>query len=459
MATAESARPEDGEPGRSRLSARSLALCLMALLALGGIARSWNNAGRWNAIDFYQFWLIGDALREGDAGDIYSPEERTRLGLKYYELVKIDETGTDVPRPRAKRAQTAGDRKILETYSTPWLYTVFWALGRGDYTADQRLFQRVSMALYVAGIALLCAMLGYSRGDALIAVAVLLEIFGPFFNDEGLGNVSRFQFGWLVLVAWLLTRPRLQWRDEAAGFVLGATIAFKPNIAMVAIVIGFGWLVTGQWKKLARVVAGSIAGAAFAVAASSAVFGSASHWLRWLDALRALMRPGQWVDPNYSLARWLREGWGIEAAGTLSVLVPAVALLCLFLGRARVAAAARSSDAASASFARRWDVFLIGLGATVPLVSAELSWFHYYISALILVFYLLRPGGVARASPGRLARRAIAFAAFAAFSIDVPRRLADFPVKSYIAVAVTGAVLLLAAALWEALGREAPAEA
>jgi hypothetical protein len=427
----------------SRSGPRPL-LALALLVAVWFFARSWNAAPRWVAIDFYQFWVVGDVVRGGEPGDVWSAPARVELGQRYAERAALrargEADGAPPPRQGAKRAAAAREREELETYSTPWLYTVFAFLGDGRYSSDQALFERLSLVLYLAALLALAASLGFSAVECALLASLSMSMFGPFLEDESLGNVSRLQFALLAAVAWLLAR-RWKFARLAAGVVLGLTIAFKPNIAVAAVALGLGWMFSGQWRKLAEVLLGALVGVALAVAISSARFGTAEAWSWWARELAALMQPGAWDGSNYTLARLLRESFASESATFVGALLALGLGACLWTSRRSVAKAVETRDERSAEFLRDWDVLLMGLGATLGLLASELSWFHYYASALLLVLALLRPARDAEAPAAARLRQFLGGAGLVALSLEIPRLLLELPDGAGLPLVVGGALL------------------
>lgn len=440
--------------------ARGPLLALALLAALWSFARSWNYAGRWASIDFYQFWVIGDVVREGAPGDIWSAQARTELGAKYAGSARDAFAKSAQERPASRRLVAAREREELETFSTPWLYTVFALAGDGRYRRDQTLFQRASLCLYVLGLLALASALRYCAAEGLLLVAVLLQAFGPFLEDESLGNVSRFQFALLAAVAALLTR-RTRAARWAGGVVLGLAVAFKPNIAPAAVVLGVGWVVSGQWRKLGDVVLSSVLGALLAVACSSFYFGTPECWVWWWRELATLLQPGAWGESNYSLARLLREHAGIAELAFLGPALGLGVLGSLWVSRTSIANAAKASDERSIEELRQWDVLLLGLGVLLGLLASELTWFHYYGSALILVLYLMRPWRAADApassATGGGTNRMLAVLGLFLLSLETLRMLFELPTAINLPIVVAGALLLFACGCWSAArGLRAP---
>ena len=137
-AGADGAQP--GERAGNRASSRVWSLALRALrtglclaLAIGAASSSWSRWGDSNALDFYQFWLVGQAAGQMQPGRIWSPAGRVALGEIGARLaLRPDSTG-------AMRL-AARKRLVLETYSTPLLYATFSAVSTGDYESDYLFF-------------------------------------------------------------------------------------------------------------------------------------------------------------------------------------------------------------------------------------------------------------------------------------------------------------------------------
>ena len=361
------------------------------VLAFFALTQAWYEVERMACIDYYQFWVVGQAIRHHETGDIYSAEERARLGRLYYERA-VDEAG---PSPETSRRWLAARRReTLETYSTPWLYTLFATFSTGDYARDETRFQRVSIAAYVAGIALLCSALGYSVAAAAAALAVFLWWFAPAVSDMHVGNVNRIEIALLAsFAAGRSIAARIMPQRIAtfiASAILGAAVLFKPNLVFVPFVVGAGWLMLGRRRETAGGVAGFAIGAAVSLALSAVASGSAAAWRSWCAELPELLREYDHTleSGNYAVIRLLKERAGIDASLALPIVLLAAIAAALFVaGRARRGAAAevaRRNDAL-------WDALLTGLGAAVSLLAAQLAWAHYFLLAIPLALVLLRP--------------------------------------------------------------------
>jgi len=141
-------------------------------------------------VDFYQFWVVGQALGHTDVTDVYSTGGRRRLGAEYLDLARRE--------ANPRRAAVAEYRQTLETYSTPFLYAVLKTLSGGDYEIDFRNYRLLMLACLVLGVAILARLLGHSLAMTLGAIAVFSAWFAPFTSDMRVGNVNSIQLALLA---------------------------------------------------------------------------------------------------------------------------------------------------------------------------------------------------------------------------------------------------------------------
>lgn len=439
---------------------RALAL----LLALYALVSARDFGQRPACIDYYQFWVVGRAVGSHETHDVYSDSERERLGRLSYQQALADAAaktppGAGAPVP-TKRLQAARQRQILETYSTPWLYTLFGLFSSADYDASQRDFQLASLLGYVLAIVLLARVLALPAAATLLWIAVLLQWFNPFVDDLIAGNVNRLQLLALAVFLFLGARGRFRARHALAGSLLGATLAFKPNLAAAAFVLLLGWTIAGERRRVLATAAGILAGGLAAVLASAAYFGSIAPWTTWLRQLPMLMTAGSATagsadEGNYSLARLLHDSAGLAIGPFLSAFLLAGLVVALVVERRRRVASASPSSPDPAR-----DLLLLGSGAALALLSSELSWQHYFVALVPLAMALLRPatstGPAGEGSPARSLLALAALLGLALVSLQNVGRLFDFHSPSTAAAVVSGGTLLLFAIALVDLARPRP---
>lgn len=364
-------------------------LALALLLAALGQASVF--ALRWDCFDFYQFWVVGQAVREPDTGNVWSKDERLRLGQEWARRA-VAKQGPQSADPSTRRGVAASRRQDLETYSTPWLYTLFGWCASGDYDTDLGRFQHAGLAAFALAVLGLARLAGLSWSAGALLVAFLLTFFAPTLSDLRVGNVNRLQLAALALS--LLAGARRGAWQIAAGFVLGLSVMFKPNLAYPALALGLGWLVLGRWERLVRQVPAALVGAAAAFGLSSLWFGGAQSWRDWSAVLGELM--GEYDHAlskgNFALVRLLEDA-GVGGAGAIVGVLMLAALVAALVARRRAGAPPAALE----------DLALAGLGGALSVSTSKLAWVHYYLLVVPLAIYLLRPAAPAWARAGGFA--------------------------------------------------------
>ena len=207
--------------------ARDVTALLLLLLALAGVARLWHLSRNSVGVDFYQFWAVGRLLARDGPVDVYSEAGRERHGR---ELLLEARRGDS-----EYRTLVAGERRVLETYSTPFFYTTF-RLGTGeDYERDLRLYRWACLAALVVGLGRAC---GHGWPACAGLVAAFTVWFEPAVSDLQVGNVNAPQLGLLSLFLWGRSGKHRPGRDLAGGVLLGLATAFKPTTILSFATIG-----------------------------------------------------------------------------------------------------------------------------------------------------------------------------------------------------------------------------
>ena len=415
---------------------------LAFLLAAYALVSAWDTSVRPACIDYYQFWVVGRVVKLKESSDVYSDAERKRLGGVYWQRAVADSearaprpsdgSARRAPAPTTKRLQAANQRQELETFSTPWFYTVFGLFSGADYERSQDLFQRASLVAYAAAILLLARLLGFSGAAAALLLAALLQWFNPFLDDVVAGNVNRIQLLVVAVFLWLECRAAFPGRHALAGAILGSLLAFKPNLAAIAAVVLLGWGFAGEIRRVVLSIAGMILGILASVLVSARFFGSFAPWGSWSGELSKLMTPGSPSagdarEGNFSFVRLLESSAGVTPGLALPLALLAATILTLVLERRRPGARDRSARV----------VLLVGIGAVFSLLSTELAWQHYFVAAVPLAMYLLRPAS------GPLLSTALALVALAMVSLQNVGRLFDLQKPAAGAAVVSAGTLIL----------------
>jgi len=427
------------------LARRDFWLVLLLVVVVGRLF--WLDLRATSAgVDFYQFWLVGQAQQRVTIEDIYAPEGR-RVLL---------EAGRSVLSAQPDSARLGGAvefRQSIETFSTPLLYMAVDSLARGDYDVDLARFHLLSFVCFVLGVGLLSRLCRMSWTTTGLILLVLFACSEPLRSDARVGNVNQIQLAGIALYLWLLRGSSSALRQGLAGAFVGVLTLFKPTLGLGFGFLALGWLLRREWRRLAIECVGFSIAAVAAIAASSAFLGSRRAWLDWLAALPALSRDADVsvAIGNFSLARVVTEQGGPDVSAPLLLVLVLATACALWLGARR---APRERSEARA-FERELLTFVLGCASCV--VALPLVWLHYEILLVPLAVFLLRSRG-ASSAPGLVERIALALASvcvlgrpIAAFAPSAEPYTAALP---YIA----GALVLVALGLLDLfrLGRREP---
>jgi hypothetical protein len=199
---------------------------------------------------------------------------------------------------------------------------------------------------------------------------------------------------------------------------MGMLVAFKPNLLMIPILLGFSELASKRYRDVLADLTGLTIGLATAVAVSSWRFGSLGCWFEWAHMIQKL--GSQLSMPsgygNISISRALFEATGRNLFGLLTMCVLACALAAIWFGRLSVAWTARPCTVVDdrkikdmggppvpldfslnhldrcrrdIEFCR--ELALFGLAETMTFMTSGLAWLHYPILIFPFVMLMARP--------------------------------------------------------------------
>jgi hypothetical protein len=315
----------------------TLAIWLLAIESVITLCRS--SAGNFG-FDFYLFWVNGDIVRHNaglhpPALSIYGHDAEHTWGRRYLELARDKSF---------HQRQAAANWPTLETICSPFFYWVFSVLSPRDYDHALTVFGIVSLTSLLLAIVLLSWRLKFSIAGIGAAVA-LAALSAPVFSDFQVNNINCPQL--LACAIYLLLRDRARKRGGStmrftlAGAALGLLIAFKPNLLLVAILLGFSGLFTRQWKSLIAESTGFFSAIALAVAICSWRLGGVSCWIDWLHITRELGSVPTKASAygNFSLTRLIYEETGKNLVGIAAAISIAVATIAIWRGRTGISPA------------------------------------------------------------------------------------------------------------------------
>ena len=351
------------------------------LFAAVGLIMAWRTARLASGVDFYQFWVVGQAMHRPGL-NVYSDDARRELGAEFLKSA----SGSSSPRQIA----AAAFRPTLETYSSPFLYAVFRVFSSGWYEIDLDRYRGILIAGMVFSIVMFTRLLNQSWNITSIAIGWTCLWFAPFSADMEVANVNGAQLAALAVYLWMRMRLRGPRRDLLSGALLGIAIAFKPNIIFVVAMLMAYWLLNGQWRYLLYSGIGVAAGAAAAVGAAAIAFGSFFPWIEWTSAVASL--PEEAISTeygNFALTRVVRYWWGGSAEMATFTLLAILPVIGMTVRRARM----RKADAFASD--GEGEVLALALGCLLVVLMPRLAWLQYYILTIPAILLLLgRPSSL-----------------------------------------------------------------
>ncbi len=279
---------------------------------------------------------------------------------------------------------------MLETYSTPFLYTVAGVFASGRYDRDHAGFVLLSLGCGLFGALAICRLLRFEPLSCAAAIALLGLAFAPFLSDLRVGNVNAIQLGLLAAFLGVRNLPRPALADPAAGAILGLAVMFKPNLGCVALMLAMAGRSTGVWRRWPAWARGG--------GGRRRRDRRLEPLLRDVPGLVELVRRGP-LDTRRDRRREDRElrsraasrrPLGVRAAPLLAAAAVGAMLVIAWASRRR-GAASTGNEIEPRSAGR--DVLLVGTGCMAYLLSAPLVWVHYFVLVVPLALFLLRPAG------------------------------------------------------------------
>jgi len=371
-----------------------VALGLAGLLAAIALVNVWRAGRSTRGIDYYEFWIGVEAVRQQAVPDIYAEPAKAVLAERYLK------SGAPVPSSEvwtaksARQQEVARDTKGIGIFATPALHATLSVLQTGDYEEDIERFQLAGLAAFAAGVMLLGRAYKASLVWQFLAIMWLAMNFGPMASDVHAANVNRLQLGMVGLATWLLAGAEKRGRCAAAGVVLAFAVLFKPNVALAGLLLGWHWAWARRWERLGWFALGAAAGGVVTLAGSAMFFGSMDCWGNWLAATGHLDGQAFPVsEGNFSLAETVYAWTGVRLGIWPGVVFVGGALAAVGVGAARgrkgeVGAAALPDGRVSGSGP---ETLLVAIGCALWMLAAQLAWFHYFMLMTPLIIWALRP--------------------------------------------------------------------
>ncbi len=338
---------------------RILLLVLSIAAAAYAVAAIWRNIARTAAIDFYLVWVNANVAGRDDIPNIYSVAAQSSIGEEFF--ARSLDSGSQIFH------ETATYRRRLDSRGSPFLYASFAWLG-GDFEKALLLYRALTLAALLAAIVLLGRWCSMPLWRSILCFALLVHFFLPFRADFGVGNVNAIQLFFLALALTLGTRYPV-----AAGAILAMLLVQKPNVILVVAVLMLSRILTRDFRRLGREIAGGAIGGALAFVIGSLWFETPRIWLLWLQSAGDLYETLLPVDfNNVTPALPLFQQYGTWLSYVIAAVLIAIACIPLLRGR------------------KRDDLLLISLGLLIYFMSATLVWLHYLMLCILPAFALFR---------------------------------------------------------------------
>jgi hypothetical protein len=336
-------------------------------------------------LDFYQFWTVARSIDHVENSDVYAPGAHEKIE----ESARLDHLADP---GNSRKAQGFDYRKDVETYGSPLFYCFIRPFSQMPYDSAFEAFGLLSTVCLVVSVSALAWLAGYFLAAGLAMVLFVLLACQPAISDLGMGNCNCVQLAGLTLFLVVRRSKEIWIREFVGGALLALVILFKPNVLGAAVLLGCWFLMRGQMATLGRLAAGGAVGTAISLAVSATLM-PLRCWVDWIGDLNA-MHMGAVMPTeagNMSLAHLASSvGWpGFVAPA----LVVGICLGAVWICRGRELP----------------EMAVAGLGVLMMLLGSQLAWFHYFVLAMPLVVYGLRPGGGAWAFAGALVASVVLF--------------------------------------------------
>ncbi len=429
---------DDDGPRVSRHSPASifgLAFILLASTAsIVGLIRAQDLAVHSGAIDFYQFWLVGQFIDQPGFEKIYSEAVYDRIGTAGMQF-SADSSSARMKAAASINAELYSHK--IEPISTPVLYAVLRLFSTGDYEIDANRYQLFCTIAFATGLIVLARSLRFNWAYTLIALAITLTWFGPFKVDILDGNTTRLQLAGLAMaigaVAFLPQRIGL----FTAGFLFALNVLFKPNTILAPLALLALYALARQWRAVVELAIGLMLGTIVAIVGSSLYLKSFELWPAWCRAISVATSSDTKVysleNQNCSIARMV--GGLVHFNATWILVVVAAAIFFTSILR-------RKHIDRPRSYSR--EVYAVGTGVLAMLLSSPIVWPSYFIFLLPTMFYLVRPTTISTWSIVRWIATAAAFISVAAST--TPWLPLDLSKLIYVIASVTAILLTISAA-------------
>ncbi|QWV92892.1 DUF2029 domain-containing protein [Geomonas oryzisoli] len=355
----------------------------IAIILVCGIYSAWDKYETSIAIDFYQMWGIGNAMKASD----HSLPTPYFAKSQYGKI--LDAISEATPDERLQVANKTNHQIYdfgLEPTASPLLFALFALFPRG-YSQSYGIFLACDLSLFAFSIVLL-----FKRFSSLSTFLVLLFgiiLFEPFRSDLNLGNLNLFQFSAVSIGLYYSEKVRSHDASFASRGIFLALIAFgtliKPNLALIAIAFAAPLLLPIRREEIIRLLATLVTSVFLLLAIPCIYFKSFTVWSHWLQYLTTAGKLNFGLfSGNLSTTAVIAFVSGQPSDSlkivilVLSAIFGTVAMFCSTPRSLRCLLGCSDSS--------------IAIAMIVTLAISPLVWWHYYLILLVPIIWLVNVG-------------------------------------------------------------------
>ncbi len=346
--------------------------------------------------DYYQFWIIGQALKQGQT-DFYNFESREKLLNKWRAKFDLPTTKNGIYTADKATGDTNDDplksalklRPRLFATASPFFYSIFSIPITGNYKIDFFVFQAASVFSFFFAVYTLSRLFGHSVSGSLLLLILFTVWFNPYWSDNRANNVSQIQL--LFLTGYFFIRSKEAPGKEGflSGIFIGLISFMKLNLLLGPVFLILFHLISGNTKRAFRDLSGCFVGGVLAVTISSFFFNGVTCWREFLnviagrDDVKSLYMAKDRLG-NFSLSQFISQNDNLHPFSLAIISILIIVLAFFILQKFR-----NSQQGANNEFTL--DSLLVCSGLLTFLLVSPVSWVHYYILCIPIIILLCSP--------------------------------------------------------------------
>lgn len=369
-----------------------------------------------NAIDFYNFWMVPQIVRDLKTSDIYERDNQPIFGeyyfKKYYDSPEapgdrasysplrddpnynlrkdfMSTNGrffnfTDPMKEQSLLQGVAAFRRVFpDLTGTPFLYTFAAMFQSGDFERDYTLFRVFGLLGTVAALLICGGLMGLSRVQSYFLSVAFLVLYYPIRLNAVVGNSVEAQLGLLALSLWCYRHGKA-WSLGLCGLLIAVTVLIKPSTLFVLPCLTVYWLSRKDWETWLNVMLGALIGFVSCILATRILFGSLHPWARWYELVfKKILHRDDYLSEmtNYSPGQYIFELFGGNMFLVSIVLTGLTLLLIVFpILRSRAAGKADVQNV----------YWIVTMSCAAMMISSKLVWQFYQVMYIPLFIGLFK---------------------------------------------------------------------